>query len=436
MDTTRLLEQMFSPGNLNAATKQVKRNKGCGGVDRLTITATLEKLRQLDNGQQLRQSLLDGSYQPSPVLGVEIPKPKGGVRQLGIPTVQDRIVQQAMAQLLTQLYEPKFSKSSFGFRPRRSAHHALAKASEYIREGRGYVVDIDLEKYFDTVNHDRLMYRLSQDIADKRVLKLIRKYLQSGLMRNGVIERRQRGTPQGGPLSPLLSNIVLDELDKELERRGHKFCRYADDCQIYVGSEAAAQRVKTTITEFLEQTLKLRVNREKSAATRVSERSYLGHHFTDEGVIDISDDAMHRMKKRVRQVTKRNRGRAFPAIIKELSTYLRGWQNYFKLGLRVSLMSHLDSWIRRRLRCYRLKQKKRKYSIAMWLISLGVTKPNAWKVAGSDKGWWKLSRTPQVNQALPNKRLEELGLYSLLEGYEPLKIYSEPPYAIHACTVV
>ncbi|MDF4804115.1 reverse transcriptase domain-containing protein, partial [Vibrio parahaemolyticus] len=184
MDTTRLLEQMFSPGNLNAATKQVKRNKGCGGVDRLTITATLEKLRQLDNGQQLRQSLLDGSYQPSPVLGVEIPKPKGGVRQLGIPTVQDRIVQQAMAQLLTQLYEPKFSKSSFGFRPRRSAHHALSKASEYIREGRGYVVDIDLEKYFDTVNHDRLMYRLSQDIADKRVLKLIRKYLQSGLMRN------------------------------------------------------------------------------------------------------------------------------------------------------------------------------------------------------------------------------------------------------------
>ena len=436
MDTTRLLEQMFSPGNLNAATKQVKRNKGCGGVDRLTITATLEKLRQLDNGQQLRQSLLDGSYQPSPVLGVEIPKPKGGVRQLGIPTVQDRIVQQAMAQLLTQLYEPKFSKSSFGFRPRRSAHHALAKASEYIREGRGYVVDIDLEKYFDTVNHDRLMYRLSQDIADKRVLKLIRKYLQSGLMRNGVIERRQRGTPQGGPLSPLLSNIVLDELDKELERRGHKFCRYADDCQIYVGSEAAAQRVKTSVTEFLEQTLKLRVNREKSAATRVSERSYLGHRFNDDGVIGISDDAMHQMKKRVRQVTKRNRGRTFPAIIKELSTYLRGWQNYFKLGLRPSSMSHLDSWIRRRLRCYRLKQKKRKYSIAMWLISLGVAKPNAWKVAGSDKGWWKLSRTPQVNQALPNKRLEELGLYSLLEGYETLKIYSEPPYATHACTVV
>jgi group II intron reverse transcriptase/maturase len=436
MDATRLLEQMFSPGNLNAAAKQVKRNKGCGGVDRLTITATLEKLRQLDNGQQLRQSLLDGSYQPSPVLGVEIPKPKGGVRQLGIPTVQDRIVQQAMAQILTQLYEPKFSKSSFGFRPRRSAHHALAKASEYIREGRGYVVDIDLEKYFDTVNHDRLMYRLSQDIADKRVLKLIRKYLQSGLMRNGVIERRQRGTPQGGPLSPLLSNIVLDELDKELERRGHKFCRYADDCQIYVGSEAAAQRVKISVTEFLEQRLKLRVNREKSAATKVSERSYLGHYFTEEGVIGISNDAMHQMKKRVRQVTKRNRGRAFLVIIKELSTYLRGWQNYFKLGLRSSSMSHLDSWIRRRLRCYRLKQKKRKYSIAMWLISLGVAKPNAWKVAGSDKGWWKLSRTPQVNQALPNKRLEELGLYSLLDGYETLKIYSEPPYATHACTVV
>lgn len=436
MDTTQLLEQMFSPSNLNAAAKQVKRNKGCGGVDRLTITATLEKLRQLDNGQQLRQSLLDGSYQPSPVLGVEIPKPKGGVRQLGIPTVQDRIVQQAMAQILTQLYEPKFSKSSFGFRPRRSAHDALVKASEYIREGRGYVVDIDLEKYFDTVNHDRLMYRLSQDIADKRVLKLIRKYLQSGLMRNGVIERRQRGTPQGGPLSPLLSNIVLDELDKELERRGHKFCRYADDCQIYIGSEAAAQRVKSSVTKFLEQQLKLRVNHEKSAATRVRERSYLGHRFNDDGVIGISDDAMHQMKKRVRQVTKRNRGRTFPSIIKELSTYLRGWQNYFKLGLRSSSMGQLDSWIRRRLRCYRLKQRKRKYSIAMWLMSLGVTKHNAWKVAGSDKGWWKRSRTAQVNQALPNKWLEELGLYSLLDGYDTLKIYSEPPYATHACMVV
>lgn len=368
-------------------------------------------------------------------MGVDIPKPKGGVRQLGIPTVQDRIVQQAIAQVLTKIYEPKFSENSFGFRPGRSAHHALAKASQYVREGRGYVVDIDLEKYFDTVNHDRLMHRLSQDIEDKRVLKLIRRYLQSGLMRYGVVERRQRGTPQGGPLSPLLSNIVLDELDKELERRGHKFCRYTDDCQIYVSSEASAQRVKASITHFLEQKLKLRVNRAKSAATRVSERSYLGYKLNQNGVISISKDALHGMKKRVRQITKRNRGRALPIIIRELTQYLRGWQNYFKLGLRKREMGLLDSWIRRRLRSYRLKQRKRKYSIAIWLQRLGVSERDAWKLACSDKGWWTLSRTPQLNHALPNKRLSELGLYSLLDGYETLKVYSEPPYATHACTV-
>nr|WP_280116398.1 reverse transcriptase domain-containing protein [Vibrio cidicii] len=223
MTPTPLMEQISSSANLNHALRRVKKNKGCAGVDRLDIAATISKLRQASNGQALRQSLLDGSYQPQPVLGVEIPKTTGGVRQLGIPTVLDRIVQQAITSVLSDIYEPKFSNSSYGFRPNRSAHHALAAASRYIREGRGYVVDIDLAKYFDTVNHDRLMHRLSKDISDKRVLKLIRSYLQAGLMRDGLVERRQRGTPQGGPLSPLLSNIVLDELDKELERRGHKF---------------------------------------------------------------------------------------------------------------------------------------------------------------------------------------------------------------------
>nr|WP_232475331.1 group II intron reverse transcriptase/maturase [Vibrio vulnificus] len=414
----------------------MKRNKGCAGVDRLDITATISKLRQASNGQALRQSLLDGSYQPQPVLGIEIPKTNGGVRQLGIPTVLDRIVQQAITSVLSDIYEPKFSNSSYGFRPNRSAHHALAAASRYIREGRGYVVDIDLAKYFDTVNHDRLMHRLSKDIIDKRVLKLIRAYLQAGLMRDGLVERRQRGTPQGGPLSPLLSNIVLDELDKELERRGHKFCRYADDCQIYVRSEEAAHRVKESITEFLEHKLKLTVNREKSAATRVPERGYLSHSFKIDGTLLISQSAQARMKKRVRRITKRNRGRELSVIITELTQYLRGWQHYFKLAIGRSAMQRLDEWIRRRLRCYRLKQRKRRYSIATWLQRQGVTERNAWKLAMSDKGWWHLALSPQVNHAMPIKWFEERGLYSLRDGYESLKIYSEPPYATHACTVV
>jgi len=356
--STQLMEQICSSANLNQALRRVKKNKGCAGVDKLDITATIAMLRQSSNGQAFRQSLLDGSYQPQPVLGVEIPKPNGGVRQLGIPTVLDRIVQQAITSILSDIYEPKFSDSSYGFRPKRSAHHALAAASRYIREGRVYVVDIDLAKYFDTVNHDRLMYRLSQDITDKRVLKLIRSYLQAGIMRYGIVEQRQRGTPQGGPLSPLLSNIVLDELDKELERRGHKFCRYADDCQIYVSSEEAATRVKESITAFLEQKLKLTVNREKSAATRVTERAYLGHCFGMDGGIHLSKAAQAQMKKRVRQITKRNRGRELESVIAELTQYLRGWQHYFKLAISKSAMQRLDEWIRRRLRCYRLKQRK------------------------------------------------------------------------------
>lgn len=436
MTSTQLMEQICSSANLNQALRRVKKNKGCAGVDKLDITATIAMLRQSSNGQAFRQSLLDGSYQPQPVLGVEIHKPNGGVRQLGIPTVLDRMVQQAITSILSDIYEPKFSDSSYGFRPKRSAHHALAAASRYIREGRVYVVDIDLAKYFDTVNHDRLMYRLSQDITDKRVLKLIRSYLQAGIMRYGIVEQRQRGTPQGGPLSPLLSNIVLDELDKELERRGHKFCRYADDCQIYVSSEEAATRVKESITAFLEQKLKLTVNREKSAATRVTERAYLGHCFGMDGGIHLSKAAQAQMKKRVRQITKRNRGRELESVIAELTQYLRGWQHYFKLAISKSAMQRLDEWIRRRLRCYRLKQRKRKHSIATWLRQQGVSERNAWKLAMSDKGWWHLALTPQLNHAMPIKWFEELGLYSLRDGYESLKIYSEPPYATHACTVV
>lgn len=251
-------------------------------------------------------------------------------------------------------------------------------------------------------------------------------------MRDGVVERRQRGTPQGGPLSPLL----LDELDKELERRGHKFCRYADDCQIYVGSQEAANRVKDSITEFLERRLKLTVNCEKSAATRVTERIYLDHSFKIDGTLLISKSVRAQMKKQVRQIMKRNRGRELQAVITELTQYLRGRQHYFNLAIRKSAMQRLDEWIRRRLRCYRLKQRKRRYSIATWLQRQGVTERNAWKLAMSDKGWWHLALTPQLCHAMPIKWFEELGLYSLRYGYESLKIYSEPPYATHACALV
>ncbi len=364
VDTTALMERICEPSNLNRAFRKVKRNKGSAGVDRKTIAETEKLLRSSDQAQQLRESLLAGEYQPQLVKGVIIPKPDGGERQLGIPTVMDRWIQQAIAQVLQPIFDPGFSGSSFGFRPGRSAHDALRQASDYVKSGRCWVVDLDLEKYFDTVNHDRLMHRISEGIDDKRVLKLIRQYLQAGLLQNGVIMTRQKGTPQGGPLSPLLANIVLDEWDKELEKRGHMFCRYADDCQIYMHSQQAGERVLQSVMEFLERKLRLTVNIRKSACAKVEERQFLGYRIQLNGNLSIAPKSLQRMRKRVRELTYRNRGRALDKVIEELNRYLHGWLNYFRHAKARSQLGKIDSWIRRRLRCYRLKQRKRRWSIA------------------------------------------------------------------------
>lgn len=434
--SNELMEAICASSNLNNAFKQVKRNKGAAGVDRLTIQATEEWLRENNNAREFRQQLLDGHYHPQAIRGVKIPKSDGSERQLGIPTVLDRWIQQAIAQVLTQIYESHFSNSSYGFRPKRSAHDALKQASIYVKSGKVYVVDVDLEKYFDSVNHDRLMSRLSKEIGDKRVLKLIRQYLTADLLQNGLVEQRQKGTPQGGPLSPLLSNIVLDELDKELEKRGHSFCRYADDCNIYVSSQAAAERVMASVKDFIESKLKLKVNDLKSACAVVSERQFLGYRIHKSGDLALSPKTQLRMKRRVRELTYRNRGRASEQIIAELNQYLRGWLHYFRLANMTTHLRSLDEWIRRRLRCYRIKQRKRSYSIASWIISLGVKASLAWQLATSSKSWWRLSMNPVINQALPNAWFKKQGLYSLLENYLLLNLQPEPPYATNACTVV
>lgn len=434
--SNELMEAICSPSNLNSAFRQVKRNKGAAGIDRLTIEATEHWLRSNNNAREFRQQLLDGHYHPQAIRGVKIPKADGSERQLGIPTVLDRWIQQAIAQVLTPIYEPHFSNSSYGFRPKRSAHDALTQASAYVKSGKVYVVDVDLEKYFDSVNHDRVMSRLSREIKDKRVLALIRRYLTADLLQNGMVEQRQKGTPQGGPLSPLLSNIVLDELDKELERRGHTFCRYADDCNIYVSSQAAAERVMASVKRFIESKLKLKVNDLKSACALVSERQFLGYRILKNGNLTLSPKTLMRMKRRVRELTYRNRGRAFEQVVSELNQFLRGWLHYFRLAKMTAHLRSLEEWIRRRLRCYRLKQRKRSYSIASWIISLGVKATLAWQLAMSSKGWWRLSRNPVINQAMPKAWFKEQGLYSLRESYELLNLPPEPPYATNACTVV
>ena len=417
VEPLKLMERIASSVNLNQAFRQVKRNKGSHGVDGKSVAETEIYLKEGDRAKTLRQQLLSGQYRPSAIRGVQIPKSDGGLRQLGIPTVIDRMIQQAIAQELSRIYEPKFSDSSFGFRAGRSAHGALKQAQGYVASGRHYVVDMDLEKYFDTVNHDRLMARLSKDIRDKRVLKLIRRYLQAGLMQNGITAKRQEGTPQGGPLSPLLANIVLDELDKELERRGHRFCRYADDCNIYVKSQTAGERVLASVTYFLEKKLKLKVNRNKSAAAQVKERQFLGYRLQNGGRLTVAPKSRKRFRQKVRQRTKRSRGVSLEKVIDQLNQYLRGWQQYFRLAKNKSWLADMDSWIRRRLRCYRLKQRKRRYSIAKWLQTLGIAEQQAWQLAMSSKGLWNNSRNPVINHALPNDWFKNKGLYFLSEKY-------------------
>lgn len=414
-----LLGAILCHSNMQKAYKRVKQNKGVAGVDQMPVGEF--SVWYAKNGEELLSKLNSGTYQPQDVKQVEIEKPNGGKRKLGIPTVTDRIIQQAIAQVLSPIYERQFSDHSYGFRPRRSAHQALRKGSEYVESGRKTVVDIDLKTFFDVVNHDRLMYRLSQTIGDKTLLGLIRKYLQSGIMVDGVVSQRLEGTPQGSPLSPLLSNIVLDELDDELERRGHKFVRFADDCNIYVRSQAAGERVMESISNFIESKLKLQVNQDKSQVCQVNQTKFLGYSILQNGWLTIATKSVERFKTKIRKITKRNRGVRFERIIAELTPVLRGWFNYFHHAHCKSLLKNLDSWIRRKLRCYRLNQCKRVITLQRFLKSSGVDNWQSWILALSGKGQWRKSGCPQTHQAMGNKWFYDvMGLYNLSFNYERL----------------
>lgn len=417
--TGNLMEKVCDRGNLNRAYKRVKANKGSAGVDGMTVQDLRTWL--VGHKEELVGSLLDGSYQPQPVRGVQIPKPGGGMRQLGIPTVADRLVQQAILQVLEPLLDPTFSESSYGFRPHRSAHQALHKAQEYVAEGRGIVVDLDLEKFFDRVNHDILMSRLARRVADKRLLRIVRRFLEAGMMSEGVNVERHEGTPQGGPLSPLLANLLLDDLDKELEGRGHKFCRYADDCNIYVQSQAAGERVMASVTAFLEERLRLRVNRDKSAVAPVHERKFLGHRLLTGGRLGIAPKSLERAKNRIRQITRRKRGISFKQMIGELNSFLAGWVTYFRHAECREHLRQMDAWIRRKLRCVRLKQRKRRKAIAEFLIGLGVPAWRARPLAWTGKGWWRLAGTPPAAEAMPLAWFDAQGLICLTHRHAELQ---------------
>jgi RNA-directed DNA polymerase len=418
--TCDLMAQVCERDNLNRAYKRVKANKGAAGVDGMTVSDLYDWLVQHKEG--LIASLLDGSYQPQAVRGVEIPKPGGsGKRQLGIPTVVDRLVQQAILQVLEGILEPIFSESSYGFRPGRNAHQAVQKGAEYVAGGRGIVVDLDLEKFFDRVNHDILMARLARRVSDKRLLRIVRRFLEAGMMQNGVCVERQEGTPQGGPLSPILANLLLDDLDKELERRGHCFCRYADDCNIYVQTPAAGERVMASVTAFLEQKLRLKVNREKSKVAPVEECEFLGYRLLWDGRLALAAKSLERVKVRIREMTRRNRGISLEAVIQELNSYLTGWVTYFRYAECKKHLQRLDEWIRHKLRCVKLKQRKRPKPIADFLQSLGVPAWRAWLLALSGKGWWRKAGSPQASEAMTIAWFKKLGLVSLVDRYVALK---------------
>lgn len=409
----RLMESICDPANLAKAMAKVIANGGAPGIDGMRVTQ-LEKYFERHHDRIVKE-LLNGTYRPQPVQRVEIPKPHGGIRKLGIPTAMDRVIQQAILQVLSPLWDETFSENSFGFRPGRSAHDAIARSQSYLEEGYSWVVDMDLEKFFDRVNHDVLMSRIARRVEDKRLLKLIRAFLNSGVMIDGLAEATPEGTPQGGPLSPLLSNLLLDELDRELEARGLRFSRYADDCNIYVRSQRAGQRVLQNVTRWLDKKLRLQVNQSKSAVDRPWNRTFLGFTFTKQGKRAIARSSKAKFKKRIRQLTKRNKGSSFQRVVRELRSYLLGWRGYFRSCQTPSVLRALDSWIHRRLRNYAWKQWKTGKRRFKELRRLGIRKDLAAPTAGSRKGYWQLSRSLTLNMALNRAFLVQLGLPLLLE---------------------
>jgi len=417
-----LMEAVVERENMVAALRRVKANKGAAGVDNMTVDELSLHLRT--HWPHIKAALLEGRYEPAPVRKVEIPKPGGkGMRQLGIPTVVDRLIQQALHQVMQPLFDPSFSESSYGFRPGRSAHEAVQHARAYVSEGRRWVVDLDLEKFFDRVNHDILMSRVARRVKDKRVLRLIRSYLQAGILEDGLMTQRTEGTPQGGPLSPLLSNILLDDLDKELEKRGHAFCRYADDCNIYVHSRRAGERVLAATTRFLHDRLKLRVNAEKSAVARPWDRKFLGYSMTSnhQPRLKAAPQSVERLKAKLRLLFRRGRGRNLGRFIAELTPVLRGWITYFRHADVKGLFEELDGWIRRKLRCLLWRHWKRSHTRAKNLMKRGLDEERAWKSATNGRGPWWNAGASHMNQAFPATFFDTLGLVSLQTTHRRLQ---------------
>jgi len=417
--TNRLMEEVCERENLKEALRQVKANKGSAGIDRMTVGQLSDYLKQ--HWPTIREQMLNGTYEPKPVRRVEIPKPDGGVRKLGIPTVLDRFIQQAVMQVLQRRWDRTFSESSYGFRPGRSAHEAVAKAQQYVAEGYRWCVDLDLEKFFDRVNHDKLMGQIAKRVEDKRLLKLIRAFLNAGVMENGLVGPSVEGTPQGGPLSPLLSNVVLDALDRELERRGLRFVRYADDCNIYVRSERAGQRVMKSITQFIMHKLKLKVNEAKSAVARPQQRKFLGFSFATGPEVKrvIAPKALERFKQRIREITRQAKGVSIETTIEKLAPYMRGWRNYFGFCETSEVLRSLSSWVRRRLRCALWRQWKTPRRRKAALLALGVRPRLASSMAGSGRGPWYLALTHTLHVWLSNAYFKSLGLPSLVEDCRP-----------------
>ena len=413
--TNRLMEEVCERENLKEALRRVKANKGSAGVDGMTVGGITDYLKQ--HWPAIREQLLNGTYEPKPVRRVEIPKPDGGGRKLGIPTVLDRLIQQAVMQVLQRQWDPTFSEGSYGFRPGRSAHQAVAQAQQYIAEGYGWCVDFDLEKFFDRVNHDKLMGQVAKRVEDKRLLNLLRAFLNAGVMENGLVSPSVEGTPQGGPLSPLLSNLVLDELDRELERRGHRFVRYADDSNIYVRSERAGQRVMESVTRFITQKLKLKVNETKSAVARPQERKFLGFSFTAGPEVKrvIAPKALDRFKRRVREITRRAKGVSMTTTIEELAPYMRGWRSYFGFCETPEVLLSLTRWVRLRLRAAMWRQWKTPRRRREALMELGVRSRLASNTAGSGLGPWYLAKAKALSVGLSNAYFKSLGLPSLVD---------------------